>query len=460
MSIITPAVKPATDSRSLGQLVASQAHPITGADSDYDPLLELIGDARFVFLGEGSHGTHEFYHERARITERLISEKNFMAVAVEADWPDAYQVNRYVRNTEANLAGHSAREALSGFQRFPAWMWRNTDVVDFVQWLRRYNDRQPQAIPGIGFYGLDLYSLFTSIDETLRYLDKVDPAEAQIARRRYACFDHYERNSHNYAYAVGFRHSASCEEAVLAQLCDLIVRGAGYLRKDGQNAADDLFYAQQNARLVMHAEKYYRTMYQGHVSSWNCRDSHMAETLEALSVHLSEQHRTPAKIVIWAHNSHIGDARATEMGQRGEFNLGQLAREKYGKDAVLIGLTTHQGTVTAASDWDAVAERKRVLPALPGSYEELFHHAGLANFMLPLTKKNLVTEALSNRRLERAIGVIYRPETERQSHYFYSSLAQQFDAVIHLENTRAVEPLEVSGIWTSGEAPETFPVGV
>lgn len=452
---------------SLSHLIAGSAHVLTGAVTDYDPLLELIGDARFVLLGEASHGTHEFYRERACITQRLIAEKNFTAVAVEADWPDAYRVNRYVRNTlntDKAYADANARQALAGFKRFPAWMWRNTDVVEFVEWLRGYNDSLLPDCPKTGFYGLDLYSLFTSIEEVLLYLDKVDPEEAQRARARYACFDHFNHDSQSYGHAASVDMSVSCENEVVAQLRGLNAHAGGYLQSDSSDAADALFYAQQNARLVIHAEEYYRTMYRGYVSSWNLRDQHMVETLDALARHLS--HHNPgnrgeqAKIVVWAHNSHIGDARATEVGQRGEWNVGQLARKLYGCKAVLVGFTTYHGTVTAASDWDAPAERKRVRPALAGSYETLLHEAGIGNFMLSLNQENHLTQALFARRLERAIGVIYRPETERQSHYFYSHLPQQFDAVLHFDQTRAVQPLELASLWSDGEAPETFPVGV
>lgn len=442
--------------------IASAAHLLNGSSSDYDPLLELIGDARFVLLGEATHGTHEFYRERAEITKRLILEKGFTAVAVEADWPDAYRVNRYVRG--CNDAASSER-ALAGFERFPTWMWRNTDMVDFVDWLRAHNDALPPQAARAGFYGLDLYSLFTSITEVLRYLDKIDPEAAQRARARYACFDHFHRDSQHYGYATSFGMSSPCEEQVLAQLHDLRARAMQYRDQDDQLAADEFFYAEQNARLVKNAEKYYRTMFQGRVSSWNLRDLHMAETLHALATHLSRPGRAatdkPSKIVVWEHNSHIGDARATEIGYQGEWNVGQLARERYRDDAVLVGFTTYQGTVTAASDWDGPAENKQVRPALPGSYEEAFHRTGLPRFMLPLRVKHVETDVLpSIALLERAIGVIYAPETERQSHYFYAHLAQQFDAVLHFDETHAVQPLEPGARWETGEAPETYPAGV
>ncbi|MDB5764374.1 MAG: erythromycin esterase family protein [Herminiimonas sp.] len=437
--------------------ISSAAHLLNGTHNDYDPLLDLIGDAHFVLLGEATHGTHEFYQERARITQRLVAEKNFSAVAVEADWPDAYNVNRYVRGTSTDS---SSELALSGFQRFPTWMWRNRDVVQFIDWLRGYNDSlEPDALK-TGFYGLDLYSLFTSIDEVLGYLDNVDPEGARRARARYACFDHFYEDSQRYGYAASLGLSQACEEQVIAQLRDLRKQAKEYKDLDSQLAKDEFFYAEQNARLVKNAEQYYRSMFQDRISSWNLRDRHMAETLSALAQHLSQPDR-PAKIVVWEHNSHIGDARATEIGRQGEWNVGQLAREQYGGDAVLIGFTTYQGTVTAASEWDAPAERKRVRPALAGSYEEAFHQTGMSRFMLPLRGKNPAAQALaSSERLERAIGVIYLPQTERQSHYFRAQLPQQFDAVLHFDETQAVEPLELTSGWHEGEAPATFPVGL
>ncbi len=441
----------------LSVAIASAAHLLNGSSSDYDPLLDLVGDARFVLLGEATHGTHEFYRERAEITKRLILEKNFTAVAVEADWPDAYRVNRYVRGLDDD---RDSERALAGFQRFPTWMWRNADVVAFVDWLRAYNDFVPSQMPKAGFYGLDLYSLFTSTQEVLRYLDKVDPEAAKHARARYACFDHYHEDTQRYGYATSFGMSPSCEEEVVAALQDLRARATAYQDQDGKLAADEFFHAEQNARLVRNAEKYYRTMFQGRISSWNLRDRHMAETLHALAAHLSRP-GAPAKIVVWEHNSHIGDARATEIGYKGEWNVGQLARERYHDDAILIGFTTYRGTVTAASDWDGPAETKQVRRALPGSYEEAFHRTGLSRFMLPLRSGHAEPGLLpSNALLERAIGVIYAPHTERQSHYFYAHLAQQFDAVLHFDETRAVEPLERGAVWETGEAPETYPAGI
>jgi erythromycin esterase-like protein len=433
--------------------IRAAAIPLGGGGRDYDELLDLVGDARFVLLGEATHGTHEFYEERARITQRLIEEKGFHAVAVEADWPDAYRVNRYVRGQSDDA---DADDALSGFERFPNWMWRNTDVVGFVEWLREHNGKQAGGDRQVGFYGLDLYSLFTSLREVLAYLDRVDPEAARVARERYACFDHYYEDSQHYGYSASLDLSASCEEGVIEQLNQMQRRAYEYSQKDG--SPDAFFHAQQNARLVKNAEEYYRTMFRGRVSSWNLRDSHMAETLEALAQHLSKDGQ-PAKIVVWEHNSHIGDARATEVGELGEWNVGELARKAYDGQTRLIGFSTYEGYVTAASEWDGPAEHKRVRPGMPGSYEELLHKTGIERFLLPLRGDNPAREALMQRRLERAIGVIYLPRTERQSHYFSAQMAVQFDAVIHIDRTTAVTPLDPGGGWHSEEPPETYPEG-
>lgn len=435
--------------------LADAAHPLDGGPGDYDALMNLVGDARFVLIGEATHGTHDFYEERARITQRLIREKGFTAVAVEADWPDAYRVNRYVRGEGRD---GSANEALSGFERFPAWMWRNTDVSAFVDWLRAHNEGV-RAGPKVGFYGLDLYSLFTSVKEVLNYLDQVDPTAAAEARRRYACFDHYGEDSQHYGYATGIGLSESCQQGVLTQLQELQQRAFDYMQADGASSEDAFFYAQQNARLVKNAEEYYRTMFRGRISSWNLRDSHMAETLDALARHLSRD-GAPAKIVVWEHNSHIGDARATEVGGLGEWNVGELARKAYPGQTCLIGFSTYDGHVTAASEWDGPAERKRVRPALHGSYEELLHQVGLPRYYLNLRDDTPVRRLMLERRLERAIGVLYLPRTERQSHYFNAQMAQQFDAIIHIDRTEALVPLDATSGWHSGEPPETYPEGI
>ncbi|MFI5457162.1 MAG: erythromycin esterase family protein [Isosphaerales bacterium] len=439
----------------LTEAVRAAARPLRGAADDYDSLLEYIGDARFVLIGEASHGTHEFYRERAQITKRLIREKGFTAVAVEADWPDAYRVNRYVRGRGDDT---EAIDALEGFKRFPTWMWRNADVLDFVGWLRNHNDSVRQGQPKAGFYGLDLYSLHASMEAVVTYLDKVDPEAAERARQRYACFDLHGEDGQTYGFAAGLHLGHSCEHEVITQLVDLRRNAAEYALRDGRLVEDDYFYAEENARLVRDAEQYYRTMYRGEVSSWNLRDRHMAESLESLVSFLGRGGPVP-KVVVWAHNSHLGDARATQMGARGEWNLGQLVRQRCARDAVLVGFTTYEGTVTAASNWDAPAERKWVRPALAGSYEALFHDVGLERFLLFLPGIRHLA-GLGQPRLERAIGVIYRPDTERASHYFHASLTVQFDAVLHFDRTRAVEPLERTALWQKAEVPETFPSGV
>jgi erythromycin esterase-like protein len=438
--------------------VREAARPLTGASRDYDFLLDLIGDARIVLLGEASHGTHEFYAERARITRRLIEEKGFTAVAVEADWPDAYRVNRYVRGAGDD---DQAVAALGDFRRFPTWMWRNADVLEFVEWLHGHNAARTRGEAKAGFYGLDLYSLHASIQAVISYLEKVDPAAANRARHRYACFDHAGGDTQAYGLAASFGLSRSCEAEVVAQLVELQRRAAEYARRDGRVAEDEFFHAEQNARLARNAEEYYRSMFQGRVSSWNLRDRHMVETLDELVRHLDRTTDGRTKVALWAHNSHLGDARATEMGEQGEWNVGQLVRERYGDEAINVGFTTYDGTVTAASDWDAPAERKRVRPALRGSYEALFHDVGPPRFLIPLRDGGEVAEVLRGPRLERAIGVIYRPQTERQSHYFHARLADQFDAVLHFDRTEAVQPLDRDpGREEPGEVPETFPAGV
>ena len=426
---------------------------IVGSRGDYDGLLELIGERPFVLIGEASHGTHEFYRERALITRRLIEEKGFAAVAVEADWPDAYRVNRYLHGAPEDA---DAEEALRGFRRFPTWMWRNAEVLDFVGWLRSHNDRRRDE-DRVSFFGLDVYSLFSSVAAVIDYLEKVDPAGAVRARERYACFEQFG-GEQDYGRAATLGISAGCRRGVVEQLVDLQRNADSYLRRDGFAAEDEQFCAEQNARVVAGAEEYYRAMFGAPSASWNLRDRHMAETLEQLVFHLGRQ-GVPPKIVVWEHNSHIGDARMTEMSRRGELNVGQLVRERHRDEAFLIGFTTYAGTVTAASAWGTPAERKRVRPALPASWEEVLHRQPGERFWLDLAAPH-AAELLSGPLLERAIGVIYRPETERQSHYFLANLANQFDAVIHIDETRAVEPLERTAGWEQGEPPETYPTAL
>ena len=437
--------------------ICAIAEPLAGSPDDYDGLVDMVGEARFVLLGEASHGTHEFYRERGLITKRLIYQQGFNAVAVEADWPDAYRINRFVRGQGPQV---DSVDALSGFKRFPQWMWRNADVLDFVGWLRDHNDEQSYPERKAGFYGLDLYSLRASIEAVLTYLDKVDPGAAKRAREHYSCFDHFGKEIETYGYATGYGLTPSCENEVVSELVALRGKEMDYLQRDGQVAADDYFFAEQNAIVVRNAEAYYRNMFRREVSTWNLRETHMMETLVSLDDHLSREQNVPAKIVVWAHNSHLGDARATQMGERGELNLGQLVRERFAREAVSIGFTTYTGTVTAASDWDQPAERKNVRPAHRQSYEALFHEVDTPRFFLNLRDNRRIAADLRERRLERAIGVIYRPETEMQSHYFYARLSDQFDGVIYFDHTRAVEPLERTSEWELGEVEETFPSGL
>jgi erythromycin esterase-like protein/predicted phosphoribosyltransferase len=436
-------------------IVRSEIVPVQDGSPGDDALLDLVGDASLVMIGEASHGTHDFYAARAAMTRRLIEEKGFCAVAAEADWPDAYRVNRFVRGLSEDV---TAEEALRGFERFPTWMWRNTVVLDFVGWLRERNDRlAADERAKAGFYGLDLYSLYRSIQEVVTYLDRVDPVAARRARERYSCLDHYGGDAQVYGYAAAYGAGESCEQELVDQLVDLQRHAADYTERDGLLAADDFFYARQNAQTVTSAAAYYRSMFSSRASSWNLRDRHMADTLDGLAAHLREQRGTPAKIVVWAHNSHVGDATATEVSARGEITLGQVVRARHPGDCRLIGFTTYTGTVTAAHDWDAPADRKRVRPALPESLEELFHEVGEKEFLVPFGSAEWAAGILTSARLERAIGVIYRPDSERQSHYFRARAADQFDAIIHIDETRAVEPLERTGRWDRGEPPETYP---
>jgi erythromycin esterase-like protein len=438
--------------------LAVAARPVAGERSDYDALLDLVGDRHVVLLGEASHGTHEFYRERARITQRLIDELGFNAVAVEGDWPDAYRVNRYVMGLSADP---HAESALRDFRRFPSWMWRNRDAVRFVEWLRARNASHRHPATKARFYGLDLYSLHASMEAVVTYLDRVDPAEGARARARYACFDQVQGDGQEHGYALAYLGHPPCEDEVVAQLIELRRRAELYLRRDGWIAEDEQLYAEMNAVVVRDAEEYYQQMYRAGVSSWNLRDRHMYQTLDTLSDHLHRQFGQ-SKIVVWEHNSHVGDARATSMSERGELNVGQLTRQRRHGDCLLVGFTTYDGEVTAARDWGAEAERRRVQPARPDSHEARLHAVSDLTIHSPAywleTAHPEIGEALGHR-LERAIGVVYRPETELQSHYFAATLAEQFDAIVHLDRTHALEPLDRSEHWDRGEPPETFPTG-
>jgi erythromycin esterase-like protein/predicted phosphoribosyltransferase len=461
--LATPTTGPtlvAVPTESAADVVRRVAVTAPGGVPPREVLSDLVGDARVVLIGESSHGTQEFYQARAEITKWLIEEKGFCAVAAEADWPDAYRVNRYVRGVQTpGTADATAAEALRGFERFPAWMWRNVVVRDFAEWLRQNNQRcSRQNRPQTGFYGLDLYSLHRSMHEVIAFLDRVDPLAAARARTRYGCFDHVSGDDGQaYGFAAAFGAGPSCEREAIEQLIDIQRNALDYARRDGLLAEDELFYTEQNATVVRNAEEYYRAMFGGRVTSWNLRDKHMAETLSALLAHLGRHIERP-RIVVWAHNSHVGDARATEVATDGQLTLGQLVRERYGQDSRLIGFSTYTGTVTAASDWGGVAERKTVRPALAGSIEELFHETGRPEFVV--TPQGPAADALDAVQLSRAIGVIYLPATERQSHYFHVRPAAQFDAMIHIENTQALEPLEITSRWIAGETPETYPSGL
>lgn len=449
------------NSQAVNEALKHAAHVI-GPDGRYDALLHEIGDASIVLLGEATHGSQEFYRARARISRRLIMEKGFDAIAVEADWPDALRISRYIRGNGTSAdAGQNAEAALQGFQRFPLWMWRNTEVVELVKWLRSYHENNPGLPDTVGFFGIDLYSLRSSMEAVVRYLQQVDPEAAKQARARYSCFDHLAEDPQQYGYAANFGMKKNCEDEVVHQLMAMMANAEKYLAQDGAAAEDEQFYAEQNARVAQNAEAYYRAMFMGRNESWNLRDTHMADTLDALKAHLSRQKGRPAKLVVWAHNSHIGDARATEMGDHGQLNLGQLVRQRYRPgETYLAGFTTHAGTVTAAPEWDSPAELKVVRPSRPDSVEYLFHQTGLGNFFIPIRGHPAVIDQLRKRRLERAIGVIYLPDTERVSHYFYTSLAQQFDGVIHFDQTKALHPLDRTAYWQHEEVPETYPSGM
>jgi erythromycin esterase-like protein len=434
-----------------------RAEPLD-ASASLDPFVERLSEARFVLLGEATHGTREFYRIRAQLTRRLLDECGFSALLVEADWPDAYRANRYVQLLSDEP---DANEALGDFERFPKWMWRNEEVVELIEWMRRRNADHP-AHDRAGFYGFDLYSLHRSMSAVIDFLRDVAPDAAERARERYSCFDHFGPDPQSYGYAA--MTGDDCEDEVVAQLVDLEQNRARVLADDGMLAEDEFFFAEQNARVAQNAEQYYRTMFQGHASSWNLRDRHMARTAGALSEHLANHDRSP-RIVIWAHNSHLGDARATSMGRRGELNVGQLLRQSYGDEVTNVGFLTYDGTVTAASNWGEHAEYKRVRPALEDSIEALLHQTGLPAFVLDTRADDALAEALAHPRLQRAIGVIYRPETERASHYFHAGVSEQFDWIVHVDATRALAPLDPATLWLDAarddpDLAETFPFGI
>jgi erythromycin esterase-like protein len=410
---------------------------------DFADAFERFGDARIVLLGEATHGTHEFYAARAAITRRLIESHGFNIVAVEGDWPDIARIDDYVR--------HSAPRPRKGdpFVRFPTWMWRNFEVLSFADWLRSHNSGLPED-ECASMRGLDVYSLGESIHAVIAYLDEHDPAAAAEARRRYGCLLPWEDEPQHYGRAVEYGEMAGCEDAVVSQLGELLQHRMKLIAEDGEA----FFDAEQNARIVRAAERYYRAMYRGSAASWNLRDRHMFDTLQRLMAHQDD-----ARAVIWAHNSHIGNASATAMGWHGEFNIGELVRTSYGDEAVLIGFGTDRGTVAAASDWGAEMHVMKVRPARDDSWEAAFRHTGYARSLTDWRgpKRKDLAEALSQTLLERAIGVIYRPQSEFTSHYFEAVLADQFDAYVWFEETRAVAPL---GPERPHGAPETWPFGL
>lgn len=433
------------------EFIKNEAQILDGSENDYDSLMQDIGDSSIVLLGEATHGTQEFYRERTRITKRLILEKEFTTLAIEADWPDAYRVNRYIRNLEPE---NSPNAALGNFKRFPNWMWRNTDFLNFVDWLHRYN--QGSSIDQqMGLYGLDLYSMHASIKAVIHFLEGVDPQAAEDAQKRYSCFEHFNNDMQEYGFFTAHGLSKNCEDEVVIQLVELQRHAMAYTHLNPLSVEDDFFNAEQNARIAKNSERYYRSMFRGHVRSWNLRDTHMTDTIEVLLSYFRGKTRQP-KLVIWAHNSHLGDARATSMGKHGELNIGQLVRERYGSTVFNVGFTTHEGTVTAASEWDKPAHVTQVRPSLSGSWEHLFHQTEIPKFILNLRTPD-AKQHLPQTLLERAIGVIYLPHSERQSHYFEAKIAEQFDTVIHIDKTQALIPLDAAPDWQKKELPETYP---
>jgi len=437
--------KIAFSEENLVKTIAAAAEPIGSIDTaDLAALLDRIGDARVVLLGEATHGTSEFYRMRERVSRELIVKKGFNFIAIEGDWPDAARVDHYVRHLEYPPSEWTA------FARFPTWMWRNNEVRDFVNWLREHNAATDHETR-VAFHGLDLYSLYVSIRSVLNYLDEVDPDAAKVARQRYGCLTPWQGDPATYGHAALTGSYRTCEPHVVQALRDLLERRLAYAEHDGER----FFDAVQNARLITNAERYYRIMYYGSRASWNLRDEHMFTTLKNLLAFYG----TASKAIVWAHNSHVGNSAATEMAVRGEHNIGHLCRQEFGGRAYLVGFGTNSGTVAAASDWDGPMEIKTVQPALPNSYERLCHATGRGRFTLGLRNRADLTGAqgLGKPHLERAIGVIYRPETERASHYFQAILPRQFDEYIWFDDTRAVTPFDTAEL---AGLPDTYPFGV
>jgi erythromycin esterase-like protein len=411
---------------------------------EFGALFDRFSDANVVLLGEATHGTSEFYRARSAITRRLVEKHGFTVVAVEADWPDAARIDAYVRH-------HATRPRRGeSFVRFPTWMWRNAEVLEFADWLRRYNEGK-SAERQASFHGLDVYSLSESMHAVISYLGRVDSQASERARYRYGCLSPWQEDPAKYGQAVAHGGLDPCEIGVVQQLQEMLTKRLDWIEKDGEAWFD----ATLNARIVRAAERYYRSIYQGANESWNLRDRHMFDTLQAIIAHRG----FGTKSVVWAHNSHVGNAAATAMGWRGQFNIGELARLAYGDGAVLVGFGTDTGTVAAASDWGADMEIKTVRPARADSYEHVFRRTGVARSLTDWRGPNRteVREMLRVPRLERAIGVVYRPESELSSHYFEAVLSEQFDCWVWFEQTSAVTPL---GHEKPGGAPETYPFGL
>ncbi len=397
--------------------------------ADLDPLLQRIGDAHYVLLGEASHGTSEYYTWRARISQRLIEEKGFRFIAVEGDWPDLYLVNQYVKGQQGSA--RSAREVLNAYGPWPTWMWANEEVVGLVEWLRSYNEGKPEEKKA-GFYGLDVYSLWESVMAAGKYLERVDPKAAPVAQRASKCFKPYSKDALEYASAAA-RGQAGCRDEAAALLRRLRDKATEY-RKDDPEA---FFNAEQNALIVKNAERYFSSVVEGDATSWNVRDHHMTDTLDRLVAH----HGEGARAIVWQHNTHIGDARATDMARSGMVNVGQLVRERHGaRDVVLVGFGSYRGTVIAADEWGEQAKRMMVPPAAEDSYEAAFHEAGKEDKLLILSGA-AARGALMERRGHRAIGVVYDPAFEAYGNYVPTVLPRRYDAFLYIDESHALRPL-------------------
>ena len=437
--------------------IRALSHPLA-TDEDLDPLMERIGDARYVLMGEASHGTSDYYTWRARISKRLIHEKGFTFIGVEGDWPDCYRVNRYIKGAPG--AGESAYDVLHAFDRWPTWMWANREIVHLAEWLRNHNQGAYDGgtpLPDekkVGFYGIDVYSLWDSMQAVISYLERIDPEMARTARRAYACFEPYGEDVQEYAAATAFVPT-SCEDEAITMLGELYSKAAKY-QEEGREA---FFNAEQNALVAQNAERYYRTMVRGGAASWNVRDTHMADTLDRLM----EFHGPDAKAIVWEHNTHIGDARATDMARSGMVNVGQLVRERHAAEGVvLVGFGSHRGTVIASQEWGAPMERIVVPPATEDSYEDLFHQAATADgraASLLLLDQTQGRDGWLEPRGHRAIGVVYRPAFERYGNYVPTVLPRRYDAFVFVDETTALQALHLEPV-DAHEPPETFPSGM